>query len=111
MTGGSALVRSMHRRSTLVVTSLPNSPLEGTRFEPSVPPSEPRLVASATLRFPFARTTGDGPLAQLPAVCTTALAMAAGRSSALSISSKVRPLVSGPNAQKPMMPRMYQEAK
>src|SRR6202011_3959595 len=29
--------------------------LEGTRFEPSVPPSEPRLVASATLRFTFAR--------------------------------------------------------
>jgi hypothetical protein len=87
------------------------SALEGTRFEPSVPPSEPRLVASATFRFPFARTTGDGPLAQLPAVCTTALATAAGRSSALSISSKVRPLVSGPNAQKPMMPRIYQEAK
>jgi hypothetical protein len=28
MTGGSALVRSLHRRSTLVVTSLLDSPLE-----------------------------------------------------------------------------------
>jgi hypothetical protein len=47
---------------------------------------------------------------QLPADCATGLVVA-GRSSALSISSKVRPLVSGPNAQKPMTPRMYQDAK
>jgi hypothetical protein len=51
------------------------------------------------------------PLAQLPAVCTTGLAAPAGRSSALSISSNVRPLVSGPNTQKPMMPRTSQDAK
>jgi hypothetical protein len=56
------------------------------------------------------RTADPVCAAQWPAVCAAGLA-AAGLSSALSISSKVRPLVSGPNAQKPMMPRMYQQAK
>ena len=46
------------------------------------------------------------PLVQLPAVCATGLAAAAGWSSVLSISSNVRPLVSGPNAQKPITPRI-----
>jgi hypothetical protein len=48
----------------------------------------------------------------LPADYAAGLAEAmAGWPSALSISSNVRPLVSGPNAQNPMMPRMYHEAK
>src|SRR6516162_3047398 len=62
-------------------------------------------------RIAFTRAYRMQPLAQLPAVCATGLAAAAGWSSVLSISSNVRPLVSGPNAQKPITPRMYQDAK
>ena len=62
-------------------------------------------------RIAFTRAYRMQPLAQLPAVCATGLAAAAGWSSALSISSNVRPLVSGPNVQKPITPRMYQDAK
>src|ERR1700739_2172982 len=51
------------------------------------------------------------PRAQLPAVCATGLAAAAGWSSVLSISSNVRPLVSGPNAQKQITPSMSQDEK
>jgi len=42
---------------------------------------------------------------QLPAVCATGPAVTAGPSSARSMSSKVGPLGSGPNTQKPIRPR------
>jgi hypothetical protein len=48
---------------------------------------------------------------QLPAACTTGRAVAGGPSSARSISSKVRPLGSGPNTQKPIRPTTLHEAK
>jgi hypothetical protein len=48
---------------------------------------------------------------QLPAVCAPGRAVNAGPSSAWSISSKVRPLGSGPNTQKPIRPTTLHEAK
>jgi hypothetical protein len=70
---------------------------------------------SAKLRSKNARTgprTVDTVRAgQLPAACTTGRAVAGGPSSARSISSKVRPLGSGPNTQKPIRPTTLHEAK
>ena len=55
ITGGSALVRSMHRRSTLVVTSLPGSPLEQAGFEPPVPSDNDARRSAAVARRRGAR--------------------------------------------------------
>jgi hypothetical protein len=61
-----------------------------------------------------ARTDMSSGLAYGPLVSTSLFSVEGylvRATSALSISSKVRPLVSGPNAQKPTTPRMYQDAK
>src|SRR6516165_2022432 len=96
---GSRQLRLTHRN-----WKFESIPLQQRVHKLSVPVRAGRRIA-------FTRAYPMQPLAQLPAVCATGLAAATGWSSVLSISSNVRPLVSGPNAQKPITPRMYQDAK
>jgi len=102
--GGRDQARAVGDESALRNRKFESTPLQQRVHKLSVPVRAGRRIA-------FTRAYRMQPLAQLPAVCATGLAAAAGWSSVLSISSNVRPLVSGPNAQKPITPRMYQDAK